>query len=338
MSLSDEIYFEEKLDEWGKKLGVIYLNRPRALNALSKNMFVALKAQLLQWRDDNNIKAVLVKSNSDRAFCAGGDVRAVYDNREAPLADRMIYFELEYSINQIIFHYPKPYIAFCDGITMGGGVGISWHGSHCIATENVVWAMPETKIGLFPDVGASYHLSRLDYAFGGYLALTGNSVGLEEACAFGVIKYPVKQDDLADLESALISEPYCAQDKDIVTQLVNKYTFLPAVPDLYDKRVDIEVAFNQMNIQDVKRELMASGAWGKEIIEVISSRSPTSVNIVIEQMIKARSMTFDEVIEMDLALVKRCLEGRDFYEGVRAALIDKDHAPQWECPKLNLGE
>lgn len=330
MTVTDEIYFEEKPDAYGKKLGVIYLNRPRALNALSKAMFVSLKAQLVQWQDDASIKAVLVKSNSDRAFCAGGDVRAVYDNRHASLQEKMIYFELEYSINQIIYHYKKPYIAFLDGITMGGGVGISWHGSHCIATENLVWAMPETRIGLFPDVGASYPLAKLDHAFGVYLALTGNSIDLIDACAFGVIKHAVKQADLEALETAIIHADLGDQNgKDKVTQLVNQVSFLPAPSPLYEKRVDIEVAFYQSSLSEVKKELAASGEWGEAIIQVLATRSPTSLAMTFERMQRARSMSFDEVIAMDLSSVSDCLTGHDFYEGVRAAIVDKDHNPVW---------
>src|SRR3990167_8756250 len=162
--------------ELNNNLAKITLNRPKALNALSHPMFEQLHEHLTKWQQDNSIKAVLVRSNCEKAFCAGGDIRGIYENKHLTADEISQYFRLEYSVNQLIAHFTKPYIALTHGITMGGGIGISLHGSHCVSADNLRWAMPETMIGFFPDVGATYYLSRLPHNVGTYLALTGNGI------------------------------------------------------------------------------------------------------------------------------------------------------------------
>ena len=174
---NDDVIFTEIKGRLGD-IGLITLNRPRALNSLTLEMIKAIHRELLAWRKANHIKAVMINAVPGRAFCAGGDLRLTYERMQAKEAHIAHFFWDEYELNCCIFHYPKPYIALLDGITMGGGVGISIHGSHRVATDKLVFAMPETGIGFFPDVGASYFLPRLPHQFGFYLGLTGARIGV----------------------------------------------------------------------------------------------------------------------------------------------------------------
>src|SRR3989338_351799 len=172
----NDVLFETLTDKKGGCLGKIILNRPRALNALSGDMFAELEQRLTAWHTDSSVKAVLIRSHCDKAFCAGGDIRAIYEAKAEPTEIVAQYFRHEYHINRLVHHFKKPYIALTNGVTMGGGVGLSLHGSHCVASPDLRWAMPETSIGFFPDVGSTYYLSRLKNYTGFYLALTGNII------------------------------------------------------------------------------------------------------------------------------------------------------------------
>lgn len=186
----------------GGDLGLILLNRPEALNALTHTMCQALHQQLIQWQADPGIKGVVIRGSGDRAFCAGGDVRAIYAYHHAP-DEALVFFHDEYAMNRAIYHFTKPYIAFCDGITMGGGVGVSFYGSHRVATEYYRFAMPETRIGFFPDIGAGYFLSRAPQALGFYLGLTGDHIGPNEAAALGWVDALVRRSALDKLLEVL---------------------------------------------------------------------------------------------------------------------------------------
>src|SRR3990167_4221018 len=189
---TQDILFEELVGHEGN-IGLVTLNRPKALNALTHSMILSLDKQLTLWEEQENIKAIVITAVEGRAFCAGGDIRFTYEKWDYNDGSLPLYFRDEYRLNRRIFHYSKPYIALLDGITMGGGVGISIHGSHRVATENLVFAMPETGIGFFPDVGGTYFLPRLPDKFGYYLGITGARIDCYDCCALGLTQHFVSR-------------------------------------------------------------------------------------------------------------------------------------------------
>lgn len=323
--MTTDILFNQK-----NHLGIITLNRPQALNALSLDMFLALKKYLALWKNDDSIDAVLIKSNNEKAFCAGGDVKSIYENKNVELAKN--YFRLEYEINRLIFHYPKPYIALLNGIAMGGGLGISMHGSHCVSSENLRFAMPETLIGFFPDVGVSYHLSRLPDFIGFYLALTGNSLDATIAHQLGLIKNIVPYHHFDGLENKLIQHNL---NHEKVCEIVDDFS----IPNQYQPiphKDTIKNCFSKNSVEDIFSALNNfPDPFSDEIISVLKARSPTSLKVTFEQLKKAEKIEFDEVIEMDYKIASHMLINHDFFEGVRAAIIDKDKKPKWEPSTLN---
>src|SRR3990167_2553754 len=200
-------------------LGVITLNRPKALNALNHNMLLAMHEALQRWADDREIKAVVVRAAPGRAFCAGGDLRWVYE-RHLANESYLQFFKDEYQLNSAIYHYPKPYIAFLDGITMGGGAGISINGSHCVATEQLLFAMPETGIGFFPDVGGTYFLSHLPGKLGWYLGLTGARIGCDDCVAAGLVQHKVQEAAWPAVVDQLLLQPFGLDPDEAVTKIL----------------------------------------------------------------------------------------------------------------------
>ena len=319
--MSDPILFETH-----HAVGKIILNRPQALNALSDDMFLAMRDQLKKWHDDQNIKIIVIKSLCEKAFCAGGDVRAVYENRHAPDRSRD-YFALEYAVNKMIFHYPKPIVALTQGITMGGGVGISAHASHCIAAEDLRWAMPETLIGFFPDVGVSYRLSRLPDNVGIYLGLTGHSIDVNYADELQLIKAIVPKKAFDSLEKALSDAVFSDDAFESVDKIIKAFSISPAV--MHENNVARYFSFK--TIEEIVAALKNNaGEWEAETLRQLLQRSPTSLKVTLKQLQLAKNKTFDEVIKMDLHIASTMLNHHDFYEGVRAAIIDKDKKPKWQ--------
>ena len=330
--MTSDILFEEVIDREGYKLGKIILNRPKALNAISHDMFLALKDKLCAWEKDEAVKAVLIKSSSEKAFSAGGDIRAAYQNKERPVKDAIIYFELEYSINALIYHFSKPYISLLNGITMGGGVGISIHGSHSIGTENLTFAMPETLIGLFPDVGASFYLSQMPAGY--YLGLTGQSIGIDDAVRLGLVGHYVKSEQLDALEAALSETPFASTNNKAVLDIIKQFQSPPGFGELDDHLEEISHCFQYQTIDQIISSLASGSDWAKGVLKSLLKRSPTSVKVTLVQFNRAKNMDFDQVIEQDLVMMHHFLQGHDFFEGVRAAVIDKDKNPEWQPSRL----
>lgn len=314
-------------------IGKITLNRPQALNALSGEMFVALDKQLKQWIQDDAVKAVLVRSVSEKAFCAGGDIRSIYDNKSQPPEIIARYFRLEFDVDKLIFHYPKPYIALINGITMGGGVGISLYGSHRVATENLRWAMPETLIGYFPDVAASYYLSRLPQHIGTYLALTGEMINAEDALHLKFIDAIISNDALNMLEVALLE---ASPDSSSITAVIDSFKIAPKTHQLSLPSDVINRCFAFNTIEKIVDALKnEKTAWANHVLSLLQKRSPTSLKVTLRQLQYAKQKTFDEVIEMDFNLSLKMLGNHDFFEGIRAAIVDKDKNPQWSPAELS---
>lgn len=321
----DEIRFERI-----GKAGVVTLTRPKALNALTHGMVKALAKALDAWEVDPGVKLVVVKGEG-RAFCAGGDILAVYEAGRSgnPSPD---FFADEYRLNARIRRFAKPYVALIDGIVMGGGVGISCHGSHRVMTENAVFAMPEVGIGFFPDVGGSYILPRLSGSFGMYLALTGNRIRYGDALASGLATHAVEAGTLAQLFDEL-----CASGEADTT--LRGYATTPAREMDESTLHAVQRHFSQGDLEGVVASLEGSrrsDPFAAATLEAISKRSPTSVSVAFLQVSAGAMLDMDECMRMEFRILNRMLAGHDFYEGIRAVLIDKGSTPEWQ--PATLGE
>jgi enoyl-CoA hydratase len=296
----------------------VLLNRPDALNALTLEMAQALDAKLRDWQDDPGVRCVKVRGEGTRAFCAGGDIRKLYDERGGDYP-RQFYWD-EYRLNARLHRFPKPYIAFLDGIVMGGGVGVSVHGSHSIATEHTMFAMPETGIGLFPDVGGSYFLSRCPGSLGLYLGLTGGRLGAADAIYCGIAQHFVpssKWDALSDADSIAA-----------VSQATEP-------PRLAAHRALIDRSFGKGSVEEILVALAADqDPFAAETLAVLKTKSPTSLKIAHRQINAGRDLGFDDCMKMEWRIVNRVIAAHDFYEGTRAAIIDKDRKPRWQPARL----
>ncbi len=319
------------------RAGLIVLSRPKALNALSEAMVAEMSEALGEWARDDRIHRVVIRGEG-KAFCAGGDVRDVYHRR----AGALDFFATEYQMNARVKQFPKPYVALIDGICMGGGVGVSMHGSHRVASEKIVFAMPEVGIGLFPDVGSSHILSDLEGEAGMYLALTGARLGRDDAAALGLVTHPTDSDRLEDaldrtahardLDKALdeLSEktaPRNAREAAVIDECFagdSVSAILDALDDAANGKAATENAFSADD-----------RAFAKSVAETIRTKSPTSLAVTFEEMRRAEGITFEDAIRNEFRILSRIIDGHDLYEGIRAVLIDKDHAPKWSPATLD---
>ncbi|MGD1934471.1 MAG: enoyl-CoA hydratase/isomerase family protein [Candidatus Phaeomarinobacter sp.] len=320
-----EILFEVK-----GAAGVITLNRPKALNAFTLNMMHALHPQLIAWADDPRVERVIVKAAGDRAFCAGGDIRALYDwgTSDDPMA--VDFYNQEYKLNTFIKEYPKPYIAFMDGITMGGGVGLSVHGSHRVATEKTTFAMPETGIGLFPDVGGTFFLPRTPGQTGMWLSLTGARLKAADAIFAGIATHYAPSANLDDIEAALT-----VPDAD-VDAILGAQLSPPDGGPLAGLQDDITRLFSGAGVEAILADLDGDGGeWAQAQAATIRTKSPTSLKVAYRQMIDGAKADFRDCMTVEYRIVSRIMKRPDFYEGVRAAIIDKDNAPKWKPDVLD---
>ena len=320
----------------GGVIGEIVLQRPDALNALSLTMLKSMSEHLLCWQNDDRVKAVWIKSSSARAFCAGGDIRALYAQKHQPLEELLTFFACEYRLNKLLHHFTKPYIAFLDGITFGGGVGISIHGSHVVAAENLSWAMPETKIGFFPDVGASYYLSRCPEAVGWYLALSGDAIDVAAACELGLVTHYVPRARWQELQDALLTIDFKPHQRDVVDDIVASCAEPPAASSLSEHYPAIRRCFNHNSVTDIMAALDFEGSdWCLELLQNLQLRSPMSLCIAFEQLHRVSNMEFDAVMQQDFDLVAHFLNDGNFFTGIHTAVIDKQLSPQWQPQALD---
>lgn len=328
-----EIEFEE-ISGRGGSLGLITLRRQQVLNALNDIMINAINQQLKEWEIANHIKAVVIRAAEGRAFCAGGDIRAVYERKMAHDPKLSEFFRDEYTMNRRIHHYPKPYIALIDGITMGGGVGISVHGSHRVATDRLLFAMPETGIGFYPDVGTTYILSRLPHKIGYYLGLTGARISLSDSAAAGLIDYAVPAEQFPELIYALADTPFEIDDRSTVTRIIKKFSVPMKNSNLLEQANLIEECFSEKTVEKIIAALEQNDTWGKEISTLLKTKSPTSLKVTLHALQEAENLDFDDAIQTEFRLTNRFLTGHDFFEGIRAVVVDKDQTPHWEPAKL----
>ncbi|MBZ9993202.1 enoyl-CoA hydratase/isomerase family protein [Mesorhizobium sp. BH1-1-4] len=320
----DEIRFERL-----GRAGVVTLTRPKALNAITHNMVKALGKALDAWEQDASINVVVVKAEG-RAFSAGGDILQVYEAGRAgkPPVD---FFADEYRLNARIARFRKPYVALIDGIVMGGGVGISFHGSHRIMTENAQFAMPEVGIGFFPDVGASHLLPDLGGSFGMYLGLTGARIRYGDALWSGLATHTIKAADQAGLLDEL------ASSNDPNAEL--RDFFVPAKRETERQDLDsIARHFSQGTLAAVIASLEGAAggdAFAEKTLAMMRSRSPTSLHVAWREIGAGLTLSMDDCMRMEFRILNRMLAGHDFYEGIRAAIIDKGSKPQWRPASLD---
>lgn len=329
---ADEILFSEQPGKHGN-LGLIVLNRPQALNALTQNMCITMNQQLKLWAHNPQIKAVVVCGDGDKAFCAGGDIRRIYDLGKTGAYDQAEqFFWHEYRNNATIFHYTKPYIALMDGVTMGGGVGISLHGSHRVATERTLFAMPETGIGFFPDVGGSYFLSRCDDEFGTYLALTGARLTGASMMDAGLADYMIMSHNLDLVLEKLATKDFSDNPFAAVDDVLSAFaTTVEPSSELRMHRSMIESCFAFDDIDSIVRALAEHvSPWTNGVLTTLLTKSPTSLNVTLAQLRRGVTLNFEECLQMEYRLSQHFLRSHDFYEGIRAQLVDKDKTPRWD--------
>jgi enoyl-CoA hydratase len=309
-------------------LGLLTLNRPAALNALTHGMIDALAAQLSVWVVDDAVRCVAIRGEGDRAFCAGGDIRAVQQSVIAGDGAGEALLRDEYRLNAMIGAYPKPYVALLHGITMGGGAGVSVHGRTRLADATLDFAMPETGIGFIPDVGSSHFLSRCPGEVGLYLALTGTRIGLADALDLKLVTQAVKRSDFAAVLDKL-SQGQAVEDA--IVPHVRKAGPGPLTP--HRRRID--TIFAAASVEAIMERLDRDGSdFARQTAQVIRTRSPQSLKIVFRQIRAAVHLNLRECLAMEFRLATRVLASHDFREGVRAALVDKDRSPKWQPTSL----
>jgi len=317
-------------------LGVVVLDRQDALNALDRAMVRKLSRTLAAWKDDPEIAGVLVRPAPGRAFCAGGDVREIMEVRAREGVDAAWgFFRDEYRLDWRVRHFPKPYIAFLDGITMGGGVGISVHGGYRIATENTVFAMPEVGIGFFPDVGGTFFLPRLPRRFGWYLALTGERANPADCLALGVATHYMPASHVAVLTEELAAAPR-DRFREVLEEVLGGLADTPGDSPLEGLGDLVESCFAPDDPFEIRTRLAReSTGFGRRTLEVMATKSPFSLRVTAEQLRRGARLGFDDALRLEYRMVRRFLEGEEFAEGVRAMVLDKDRRPRWTWPDMD---
>ena len=307
-------------------LGHITLNRPKALNALTHAMCEEITRLLVAWEKDPNIGAVLIDGAGERAFCAGGDVILLHDSGKAGDRRAEEFWRIEYALNELIHRYSKPYITLIDGFVMGGGVGLSVHGRLRIAGDDTMFAMPETGIGYFPDVGGTYFLPRLGMDVGQWLGLTGARLSAEQACALGVANAYVPSQSHGDLIDALGAARLDGSDAAVANVLMG-FVKAPPAGELIPEGVK---AFGEKTVPAILRALDKDGSeWAAKQAKSIRRKSPLAMNVTFEALQRGAKLNFREAMTQELDLSLNFLKTQDFYEGIRAQLIDKDRNPKW---------
>lgn len=350
---------DEVLFEVVNGFGVITLNRPRALNAITHGMVRLLWEQLNAWADDPAVRAVLIEGAGEKAFCAGGDVRALYESRVNHTNDHQAFFIDEYRLDYLIHRYPKPYIALLDGIVMGGGMGVAQGAALRIVTDRTRLAMPETGIGLFPDVGASWFLGHLAPTVARYLGLSGVTITAADALYCGLADVWLEGDAQGRLKAMLSQFDWDAgsvrqqtrkpagqyasdsvDSADLLERLRAAIlplgrTWADAAP-LAQVRAPLDRHFSAIDVQGIVASLTRDSAtpWAAETLALLQQRSPLSLCVTDRQLQKGRRLDLADAFRMELVLGHHAFASGDFVEGVRALLIDKDKQPRWRYPTL----
>jgi len=308
------------------RVGRIRLNRPKAIHALTHGMCTAMIAALSSWASDDAVDLVMIDHAEGRGFCAGGDIRMLAESAAEGGAAARAFFREEYRLNHLLFTYAKPTVAFMDGITMGGGVGISQPCSIRVVTDRTIYAMPETGIGLFTDVGGGRYLSRMPGRSGRYVGLTGARLNGAECLALSLGSHYVASDNIEPLKTAILGNPAAAD-----AALRSAVTAVPPAP-LLDRRTDIDRLFASDRYEDILAALAADGGeWALATLGTLETKSPQTCKVVLRLLAEAaRIEDFVQEMVMEYAVAAHVIARPDFVEGVRALIVDKDNAPRWQ--------
>ena len=321
------------------RVGRITLNRPGAIHALNLEMCREMLEALRAWRGDRGVHAVILDHAGERGFCAGGDIRSIVSAAARGADDARDFFRTEYQLNHLMFTYPKPIVAVVDGVVMGGGVGISMPARYRVATERTLFAMPETAIGLFPDVGGGWYLPRLPGQVGTWLALTGGRLRAADCVGLGIATHFVPSERLPALKRAVV-DVASAQDGEFADSVVRtelaRFAGDPGPDAIGPHLREIDRLFGFDTVEEIFAALEADGGeWAARELEGLRAKSPLALKVTLRQMrLGAQAASFEDEMSMEFRMASRMAMFPDFAEGVRACLIDKDQAPRWNPATL----
>lgn len=322
-------------------VGHLTLNRPAGLNTLTLPMVRTLHQQLQAWADDPQVHAVVLRAVGDKAFCAGGDIRAIYDSVRNGDDLHRTFFDEEYALNQYMHGYAKPLVALLHGIVLGGGMGVAQPARVRLVTETARIGMPETSIGFFPDVGAGYFLSRLPGELGTYLGVTGNHINAADSLYCGLADAYIASAEIPALDRALASVSWGDHPAGELQELLAWLT-AKTLPDasLAALRPAIDEHFGKNSVAEIRQSLAAEERpeyrdWAQKTVQILDSRSPMSMAVSLEHLRRGKTLSIEECFDQERRLTARLLEQGDFLEGIRALIVDKDKNPQWNPPGLD---
>lgn len=334
--MSEQVLFSQ--EENG--LASITLNRPEAIHSLTYDMLDAIGTKLKEWEQDERVHLVVLKSSGDKGFCAGGDIKTLYEARknEEGMQRAVAFFKREYEVDEMVHTFSKPIIAILDGIVMGGGVGLSYGADYRIVTEKTKWAMPEMNIGFFPDVGAAYFLNQAPGYTGRYLALTASVIKAAEIIYSEAADYYISRERLDDFLSYLETVDWNRNSEESAVQsAIEKFSSSPSeASELRKVQDEIDQHFSETSVEDIAESLhQSSTAFAKKARESVLSKSPCSLKVTLHQLIEGEGKSIIDCLEADFTIAKNFLLHDDFYEGIRSVLIDKDHRTNYKYNKLS---
>ena len=306
-------------------VGRIRLNRPKAIHALTTEMCVAMIDRLLAWREDDSVVAVILDHAEGRGFCAGGDIAMLASSAKADCSEAEQFFQTEYRLNHLLFVYEKPVVAFIDGIVMGGGVGISDPARFRVATERTTYAMPETGIGLFPDVGGGWFLPRMPGRTGAWLATTGVRINGADCLEIGIATHYMASETLDAVKARIIADP------DGLGEILDEMSDTPPASAWQAQRAEIDRLFASDRYEDILGALRADGSeWAQVQLDTLRAKSPQTIKVALRQMKEGAAFTdFADNMRNEYRIGCHAIRRPDFVEGVRAVIFDKDNAPKW---------
>ena len=317
-------------------LGIITLDRPKALNAATLEMYRAMHPRLEEWRADESVRALVLRG-SGRAFCAGGDVRRVYEERKTPLRPGDYKYDMfyeEYLFIRDLHRFPRPQVALVHGVTMGGGMGLSVNGRFRVANETSVFAMPEVFIGSLPDVGSTRFLNFCPGQIGTYLALTGSRVGPSDALYCGFATHVVAEARLGELEDALAALPLRNAEQEL-GELFTRFAIDAGEPKLAALQPGIDRCFSKPTVEESVKALQAENApWAREALAALQKAAPLSLKCTLRAVREGKGSTIEDALRLEFRVIQHMVEDDDFYEGVRSVLVDKDRNPRWRFRSL----
>nr|WP_295972250.1 enoyl-CoA hydratase/isomerase family protein [uncultured Bacillus sp.] len=334
--MSNEVLFSVNLNG----VATIILNRPKALNSLSHKMVCLIGEKLIKWKTDHNVSVIVIKGAGHKGLCAGGDIKALYEAHlpESALQEAERFFKEEYKVDMAIYQFPKPIIACLDGIVMGGGVGLTYGASHRIVTERTKWSMPEMNIGFFPDVGGAYFLNKAHGHLGRYLALTASVIQAADVLYMKGADFYMESHALEKfIEKVEETDWSRLKVVEQLNQLVDTFRTEPSKESKlapYQKEIDQNFRFD--TVEEILQSLDSERSdFSLNAKELLLSKSPFSLKITLKQLVDGKQKTMQECFATDLLLAKNFLKHKDFYEGVRSVLIDRDHSPNYEFQHLS---